>query len=174
MFLFQKVGPSLLVLGQEAQKYGLNISVFERLWNVYQSLGPTCVAHQCVHLTRNYRTHKEILSLASGLFYNSTLTSAVPDTIAHPDAPYPLLFVCSSLDNSVEQVEKNSDENEAKVVLDQVKRFVEKWPTQWGHKDPSSVCVITPTRHQVRVMLQRLQFIIHIIIDLDQCNENCY
>lgn len=148
------MGPALLVLGKEAQQYGLNISLLERLWNVYQKLDPVTLSHQCVQLNVNYRAHKEIVKLASSLFYNSILTSVVPDSISHPDAPYPLLFVCSSLDDIVEQIERDTDENEARVVLDEAKRFVEKWPTkQWGPKDISSVCIITPTRHQVRVFL---------------------
>ena len=117
---------------------------------MYHKLDHVTLSDQCVQLKVNYRTHKDILNLASSLFYNSSLTSVVPDSIAHPEAPYPLLFVCSSLDDTVEHVHGDTDENEARVVLDEAKRFVEKWPEkQWGHKDSSSVCIITPTRHQV-------------------------
>ena len=149
-----KVGPALLVLGKEAQQYGLNISLLERLWNVYHKLDHVTLSHQCVQLNVNYRTHKEIMKLASSLFYDSSLTSVVPDSIAHPDATYPLLFVCSSLDDNIDRVELDADEMEARVVLDQAKKFVKKWPSkQWGQNDSNtnSVCIITPTRHQVRV-----------------------
>ena len=107
---------------------------------------------QCVELNVNYRAHREIMNLASKLFYNCSLSSMVSDSISHPDAPYPLLFVCSSLDDTIKQVQRDTDETEARLILNQVLKFIDRWPTkQWGPKNLRSICIITPTRHQVRM-----------------------
>ena len=151
-FITLQVGPALLVLGDEAQEYGLKVSLLERLWESFRQFGDVTLSLQCVKLLTNYRSHKDVLFLPSILFYDSTLQTVVPDGFAHPDAPYPLLFVCSSLDNTIEQVESDTDECEATIVLDQMKRFLNPWPTQqWGQKNLSTICLITPTRHQVRL-----------------------
>lgn len=162
-----------MVFGQEAQQNGLNISLLERLSNIYDKLDSAQL--QCVQLNANYRAHREIMNLASKLSYDCSLSSIVPDSIAHPDAPYPLLFVCSSLDDTTTQVKRDTDENEARVLLNQVLRFIVKWPTaQWGPENPSSVCIITPTKHQVRVVhwyvLYLLCFITYALGECDSKN----
>lgn len=150
-FILLQVGPALLVLGEEAQKYGLNVSLLQRLLETFQQYGDVTLSMQCVKLLTNYRSHKDVLSLPSLLFYNSTLQTVIPDYCAHPDAPYPLLFVCSSLDNTIKRVEYDTNEYEATAILDQMMKFLLPWPTQqWGQKNLSSICLITPTRHQVR------------------------
>ena len=146
------MGPALLVCGDEGQKYGLNVSLLERLLGNFQQFGEVISSLQCVNLLTNFRSHKDVLHLPSILFYESTLHTIVSCDIAHPDAPYPLRFICSSLDHTIEHVSSDIDEYEAILLLDQMKQFLYPWPTQqWGPKELSNTCLITPTRHQVRL-----------------------
>ena len=134
--------------------YGLKVSLLERLFKTFQKFGDVTQSKQCVRLLTNYRSHKDILSISSDLFYDCTLKTVVPNCISHPDAPYPLVFVCSSLDNTIKRVESGTNEYEATVLLDQMLKFLLPWPTQqWGQKNLRTICLITPTRHQVRLYL---------------------
>ena len=145
------MGPRLLVLGDEAQENGLGLSLLERLHKRYETLGRVAQQHTVALLT-NYRCHSGILLLPSSLFYGSTLQCRVPEDSAHPDAPYPLVFVCSSLDASVQSVNKDTDESEARVLLQQVSRFVTNWPRNWGRQDLSKICIMTPSTNQVSIV----------------------
>ena len=143
-----QVGPALHVLGENAQKYGLKLSLLERLHLLYKDLG--LQSHSRM-LLNNYRCHGGILRLPSSLFYNSTLLSRVPTDTVHPGAPYPLLFVCSSLDKTFKDTSNDIDENEAKLLLTQVKKFLDTWPEeQWGKKRLQDVCIVSPSANQVR------------------------
>ena len=151
--VFVQVGPSLLVLGEEAQDNGLNKSLLERLQNLYKKT-PHMSSHCCASLLTNYRCHKEIVQFSSSLFYEESLQCQVPDGVAHPAAPFPLLFVCSSVDESVQLISDDKNENEARIVLEQVSKFVRDWPVyipEWGKKDLNKICIVTNTRSQVSI-----------------------
>ena len=144
------MGPRLLVLGKEAQANGLGVSLLERLHRSYKKL--RCQASSCYvgSLENNHRCHRDIVSLFSELFYDSTLRSVISDEVSHPEARYPLLFVCSSLEDSSRAVDACTNEQEARLVLEQVQRFMECWPEQrWGRKKLSEVCVMMANRKQV-------------------------
>ena len=130
----------MLVLGDEAQENGLAVSLFERLHTLYGKLGGVARDH-CATLVTNYRCHHGILELAEKLFYKS-LKCNVPDSTAHPDAPYPLLFYCSSIDDKVQSVDSTMNEQEAEIVLKLVAKFAKKWPTY-------QMCLMSTTRTQV-------------------------
>ena len=150
-FDYFKVGPSLLVLGENARGNGLDKSLFERLQNLYKKI-PRMSSHCCASLLANYRCHKEIVHFSSNLFYEESLQCQVPDRVAHPAAPFPLLFLCSSVDESVELNSDDKNENEARIVLEQVAKFVRDWPVyipEWGKKDLNKICIVTNTRSQV-------------------------
>ena len=124
------------------------MSLLERLHKHYEYLGDVTKDH-CITLLSNYRCHSGILTLCSSLFYGSTLQCKVPESSSHPDAPYPLIFVCSTLDK-IESVDSDTNESEATVLLDQVEKFVHHWPeSTWGQKDVSKVCIMTPSANQV-------------------------
>ena len=155
-----KVGPSLLVLGEEARDNGLNKSLFERLQNLYKKT-PHMSSHCCASLLTNYRCHKEIVQFSSSLFYEQCLQCQVPDRVAHPAAPFPMLFVCSSVDENVQLISDNKNEHEAGIVLEQVARFVRNWPVEWDEKDLNKICIVTNTRSQVSVYTKQ---IVHAVI----------
>ena len=139
----------MLVLGNEAQQNGLGISLLERLHKHYETLGEVSQQHSIPLLT-NYRCHSGILTLPSSLFYGSTLQCRVPEESAHPDAQYPLVFVCSSLDASVKCIRNDKDEAEARLLLQQVSKFIKNWPRAWGNMERSQICIMTPSANQVQ------------------------
>lgn len=147
--VYVQVGPDLLVLGEEARKHGLSISLLQRLHEQYQKIGETTNS-----LLTNYRSHSGLLMLPSSLFYESTLQCRVPDSKAHPLAPYPLVFVCSSIKRTATCKIGSKDETEARVLVEQVKKYIrDSWPTTvWEsqHDPPGKVCVMTPSPAQVR------------------------
>lgn len=144
-----QVGPSLLVLGNEAQKHGLKVSLLERLHKRYMEI-PGAQAH-CVALLKNYRCHKALLSLPSYLFYNSALVAkADVATHLHPKDHFPLQFICSNLDDSITEVSCSINRKEANLLLREVLKYVSDWPEhEWGHKDLSTICIMTATSNQV-------------------------
>lgn len=149
-----QVGPQLLVLGKEAQEYGLGTSLLERLHNHYIELGEVAEKH-LANLLTNYRCQSGILMLPSSLFYGSTLQCRTRDK-PHPLATYPLHFVCTSLKLDKSN-ERSENALEATTLLNQVQKFVERWPEkQWGEKDLARVCIMSPSPDQVRANLHRL------------------
>ena len=143
------MGPALLVLGSDAQEHGLKYSLLQRLHQQYERIG-SCAESHCAVLLHNYRCHSGILMLPSSLFYNSTLQSMVPEDITHPDAPYPLLFVCSSLDPVADPMQADTNSVEAMLLLDHAKLYIDAWPTnQWKKHKPETICVMTTSQNQV-------------------------
>ena len=139
----------MLVLGDEAQENGLAVSLLERLHALYGKLGDVAGDH-CATLVTNYRCHHGILKLAEKLFYDLELKCNIPGSAAHPAAPYPLLFYCSSIDDKVQSVDSSVNEQEAEVVLKLVAEFAKRWPiASWGPVDLSQMCFMSPTRSQV-------------------------
>ena len=142
--------PDLLVLGERSREKGFSRSLLERLEILYTTSGKPALSY-IVRLVTNYRCHHDILSLAEKLFYKIPLKSVVPANSTHPDAPFPLVFVCSDL-QSPQPSESPINEMEARIVIEQLLIFAPGWPQDsWGAKfDPSQICVMSPSRTQVR------------------------
>lgn len=142
----------MLVLGDEPQDNGLAVSLLERLQNCYQELGAAAQQH-CVTLVTNYRCHSGIIQLAAELFYETPLhcwDQQKTDSSAHPDAPFPLQFVCSSIDDTVSSIAESANESEARIALNQAHNYAAKWPVEgWGPPDLNQVCFVSTTRSQV-------------------------
>ena len=151
----------MLVLGEEAQKNGLAVSLLERLHTLYRRLGKAA-GHHCATLVTNFRCHGGILELA-GMFYNPALRCIVPQSSAHPAAPYPLVFCCSSIDDKVQSIDSTVNEHEAEITLKLVAEFAKQWPDSWGRVDLSKICVMSPTRSQVCVNFVNLHFLALIV-----------
>ena len=133
-----------LVLGDEAQEYGLEKSLLRRLLNDYSAIGGLADSYRTTLVT-NFRCDPAIVDLTSELFYESSLKCSEQLVIAnHPSAPYPLVFVCSSIDDSSCCVENATNITEARVVLNLIKKYVTSW-----EEDPHEIAVISPHRSQV-------------------------
>lgn len=85
--------------------------------------------------------------LPSTLFYESSLQCRVPDNESHPDAPFPLKFVCSSLDQHFSSV-SGTNSIEARVLLAESQSLFQKWPRNWD-EEGKKVCIISPSPNQV-------------------------
>lgn len=143
--MFQ-VGPSLLVLGDEARENGLKYSLLERLQDLYKKCGgEDALEHNMVELNTNYRCHRDIVKIPNELFYGSKIKSRPHEASSHPKAKYPLLFVCSSLTSDVD------NHLEANVILEQIEDFtIFHWPDRWGEWDLTKICLTTASKTQVR------------------------
>ena len=90
--------------------------------------------------------------LPSSLFYGSTLQCNVSDGMAHPNAPFPIVFVCSSIENLSTANCKDKDEKEATTLVNEVKKYIwDSWPAVWGERanPPGRACIMTPSATQV-------------------------
>ena len=134
------------MFGKEAQSYGLGTSIMERLYTAYDKFREDS---RSLHseLSTNYRCHQGILMLPSHLFYDSTLLCR-SKTPAHPDAPFPLVFVCSSLNKAITE-RKSTDNTEADCLLRLVDKYMSGWPSNWGKKDLETICIMSPSENQV-------------------------
>ena len=92
-----------------------------------------------------------ILRLPSNLFYDCCLLTRSVDSDPHPKAPYPLVFVCSSMDKT--QSNKNAwDAEEAKKILQSASSYLSTWPKTWGTFAEREVCILASSHQQVRVV----------------------
>lgn len=132
------------MLGQKARNGGLRLSLLERLQMVYKNIGDKANGYTLT-LSTNFRCHEDIVAIPHQLFYNG-LKSKACEAIPHPQAPYPLLFVCSNLSSNL-----CSSELEAQLLMEQVNAFIGRhWPRQcWGKYDISKIAIVTATRPQV-------------------------
>ena len=142
----------MLVLGEDARKYGLATSLLERLLSIYQSEHMLPEFKKMVsYLNHCHRCHQEILNLSARLFYKTELK--IPEDeppINHPKFPYPLLFVCSSIDEK-EKIKSTRNAHEAEVILKNAELVAAKWSKRaWGGQYHLDMCVMSPTRSQVR------------------------
>ena len=87
--------------------------------------------------------------LSSSLFYESTLQCRVPDSKGHPNAPFPLIFVCSSVQQDI-NCTPGKNEKEAKILVKQLVKYIQQYPINWvqGGRRPH-VCVMSPSANQV-------------------------
>ena len=138
-----------VVLGVEALANGLGTSLLTRLLELYKGIGPQATS-RCSVLSTNYRCHSEIANLSSRLFYNSGVRLRVSESPTHPLAPHPLVFVCSSLDCTPRCITEDTNEKEASVLLEQLVRFAEAWPDEWGQRDMATISIVVSSRRQVR------------------------
>ena len=131
----------MTVLSELAQQYELGVSLLERLFNLYKS--KRCDHHTASLLT-NYRCHSSILSFTSSLFYQHTLLSR-RSSETHPLAPYPLVFTCTSVNNSIKSLPAE-DLHEAEVLIEKLESFVSQWPRS---NPKQTVVVLASARKQV-------------------------
>ena len=150
MFCELQVGPQLLVLGDIPQVHGLSKSLLERLLDHYKELNCTAINQLSVPLRRNYRCTKEILELPSKLFYQSKLIPTARGVFPHPNAPYPLIFVCSSIQKVTSHIERDTSDFEAQLLISKLVEFLHEWPhREWKRRRLEDVCVMAISRRQV-------------------------
>ena len=144
----------MLVLGERARKNGLAKSLLERLLLTYQSTHvPPDFKKMISFLDCCHRCHKDILNLSAHLFYKANLkTPENEPSLNHPKFPYPLLFICSGIDDK-EKVKTTKNYEEAKIILEYAELVAANWSKRiWGGQYHLDMCAMSPTRSQVSVL----------------------
>ena len=141
------MGPALLVRGELAQKNGMCVSLLQRLHEHYGSCGNS---QNIVTLTTNYRCHPEILNLVGKLFYNSDLKWNDDEVCPahHRRFKYPLIFVCSSIDEDVTSP-GDSSKSEADIIVQKAIEAAKGCPSGWPKPPMPQFFVISPSEEQV-------------------------
>ena len=130
--LYVQVGPSLLVLGEEARENGLKFSLLERLQILYRKCGGLALDHM-VSLNTNYRCCEELIRIPNELFYESKIKTKASPCQLPSMYIYPLKFVCSSI------TEETDPEYEAMLLLEETRQFI---ASSGGHF-VDEVCAVT-------------------------------
>ncbi len=142
-----QVGPSLLVLGKESRENGLKHSILERLQSIYTKIGHVASPYSLT-LAVNHRCNNQILEIPRKLFYTNIIANPAI-VLPHPQARYPLIFVCSSIS---EQQNPGLQKIEAEILLNEASKYVSHkcWPrNQWGPYRKDKIAILTTTRTQV-------------------------
>lgn len=138
----------MLVLGDQSRENGLKHSLLERLCNTYKEIGSVAAPYSLT-LTVNHRCNNEILEIPQKLFYSNNIKANPHVVPSHPNAKYPLIFVCSSLsehwDSEVQNIEAN-------LLLDEAYKYVSprNWPKKWGKYCDEDFAILASTQTQVK------------------------
>ena len=141
----------MVVLSELAQEYELGNSLLERLFTHYKAARPRShvLQNHTASLLTNYRCHSSILTFTSSLFYEHTLLSR-SESEAHPLAPYPLIFTCSSIDKQSLKSLQAENIHEAKVLVENALTFIRTWSSLVkSSEDKQKVGLLASTREQV-------------------------
>ena len=142
----------MLVLGSKARDNGLDKSLLERLLLHYGTMDHVTVNHR-VTLVTNYRCHPDILELSGNLFYETPLKPPADKAppLLHPDYSTAFVFVCSSVSEAVADTNRNTNKDEAIIILKKLKELNDHWPyNEWKDRDLHNACIMSPSRSQVR------------------------
>ena len=141
----------MLVLGDIPAKYGLSVSLLERLHRHYQRFGAIASSFHG-SLVTNYRSRSEILSFTGKLFYDLELRiSSNQEPSLHPGYRFPLVFVCTDVEDATIEVKENVNQREVVTTVRTLSEIIRSWPNKlWGVLAPSSLCIMSPSRAQVR------------------------
>ena len=131
-----------------AKEYDLHKSALEQIYGEYSELHK----HKIL-LTRNYRTHEDILKLPSKFFYQDKLKSC--NLIEkHPDCSPLMLLKSDGKENYSSKFQSYLNEEEAgKIVKFLKETLLPKWPaTLWGklEDNPSAVGILATEYAQVQ------------------------
>ena len=137
----------------------------ERLHTLYIEEFQGEALHYHKALTTSHRCAIEIVKLCDKLFYRASLK---PSLLSHPDAPFPLHFVCSDIENKLHPQETGvSYHGEAAVVVEQVQKWTAQWPLNiWGKKDFEEVVIASQTYSQVCWLYYIVEYRIEVFLNL--------
>jgi hypothetical protein len=143
----QQVGPKTLVLGDEAKKCGLHISLLERLMKHYKQYSPESDPY-VINLQRNYRSHQSLIPIPQ-LFYDFRLETASQDfQHRRANGPSGYSFVCSDSRLVPSYISKDHPLVEACIVLEEALAYLAEKKDNYR---PKNICVISP-RNQLSII----------------------
>ena len=133
-------------MGEEARKYGLHISLLERLMRRYEMMGSVAASY-VTKLSVNYRSHQSLFALPK-LFYEN-LEMNMDKSLRGCDIPAGYSFVCCDSKAVPEYIDPDHPLIEASIVLEEVLYYLEAMKRSNGIFNTKQVCIITSTRKQV-------------------------
>ena len=147
------------VYSPQARRLGLQISLAERLFDVYDKYKAETSNDNpkgdpnVLFLTENYRCHKEILQFPSDNFYGEKLVARGHKLQKeHPDYG-PLLFFSARGKEKKEHDNSYINLSEVYEVAKRVKEIADSWPDVWDPKELSDIAVLSSYRCQVKFEL---------------------
>ncbi|XP_019862999.1 PREDICTED: probable helicase with zinc finger domain, partial [Amphimedon queenslandica] len=142
----RQVGPNILVLGEEARKFGLHISLLERLMKRYEEIGPVAASY-VTKLSVNYRSHESLIALPKLFYDNLELNTA--NALNERSGPTGYSFVCSDSKLVPTYIDRDHPFVEACIVLEEVRSYLKVMEQMKINLDPRQICIITSTRKQL-------------------------
>ncbi len=142
-----QVGPNILVFGQEAIKFGMNVSLLERLLKLYKSNSPLWDQY-ITQLNIIYRCHESLLSLPGKLLYSDPLKPGRRHSSIHR-GPNGYSFVCSTSLPLPGRSSISKSEVEAILLLEEVLSYADKMKQDDEWFRPHQICIISSSRNQV-------------------------
>lgn len=122
-----------------------NHTLLNRLFHYYQGHKCNAAERSRIIFCENYRSTKEIVDFVSTHFYlgQRDIIKAV-GKIPPPPGNHALKFhhvrgECCLNAGSMSWFNKE----EVAEVVEEVSEILDKWPQSWGHKDQSSICVLS-------------------------------
>ena len=141
------------VYSPHARQLGLERSLAERLFDLYEQEEESTKQSNVLFLTENYRSNQEILKFPSFHFYGDELVASGHNS--HPAHPKygPLLFFSARGKEEKEQDNSYVNLSEVDEVVKRVKEIANNWPTEWGPRKLSDIAVLSSYRYQVRFQI---------------------
>ena len=122
----KQLGP--IVFNPKAAQSGLNISLFERLWKLYNN------NNFKITLTEQYRMHPKILEFPNELFYNNIIKSGINENeinqnlmenFPFPNKKIPLLFYHFNSHEKITVNRSYKNEIEAEMIFKIVSKLID-------------------------------------------------
>ncbi|KAF7656034.1 hypothetical protein LDENG_00046930 [Lucifuga dentata] len=157
----KQLGP--VVKSPIAMKYGLGVSLLERLMNhisLYKKQNGKFNERFITKLLQNYRSHPAILEIPNELFYGGELQACADEKLCNtfcgweylPKKDFPVIF------HGVIGHEKHDVNNpsffnmaEVEVLMDYLKKLLEVQENKKFAIEPADIAIITPYNKQVRI-----------------------
>ncbi|XP_064617537.1 3'-5' exoribonuclease HELZ2-like [Liolophura sinensis] len=153
-----QLGPT--VYCEEARNLKFNHSLLERMCSFYREAINHISERNVPQIlfNKNYRSKKEILQFLSSVFYGGPETLISESHIPSVRGISPLAFY-SVQGQEIQEPHSTSYYNTAEMeeVVERVAELYNKWPDEWGTKDPGAICVTTSYVDQVHLIRNGLR-----------------
>uniref|UniRef100_A0A7N6F662 C3H1-type domain-containing protein n=1 Tax=Anabas testudineus TaxID=64144 RepID=A0A7N6F662_ANATE len=137
-----QMGPKLFSVDDHHRS---NHTLLNRLFHYYQEQKCYAAQNSRIIFSENYRSTKEIVEFVSTYFYvgkNDVIKAS--GNIAAPANDHALRFHHVRGECVLDFLSMSwYNKQEADEVTKAVKEIINLWPSSWGHKDQSSICVLS-------------------------------
>lgn len=137
-----QMGPKLFSVDDHHRS---NHTLLNRLFHYYQAQKCDAAQNSRVIFSENYRSTKEIVEFVSTHFYvgkNDVIKAAA--NIPAPENGHALKFHHVRGECLLETASMSwYNKEEVAKVVEAVKEIIKLWPSSWGPKDQSSICILS-------------------------------